>query len=699
MTEAFREKLNSQSQSDVSTPTTHAAFQAACAFVPALYAVFANFKPFPGQSIRRRSRSVSDSAITPSPPVNAPPAKRCHLIEDDKEEDEQNTPDADTFQLGNEDVPDPPVAPELPDALPDAVPDNMESNGKDIPECDACGGTSNVKVFEKRCNKKTKMVSLFTTQLTDLKNLQLVPEIANLIEFRRMKKHVIDCLHDAFGSVKPNIHNELNVRNEASLLRALLEQECGINWVPTTVALATTTTTASSSSTTPATTATQPSRGATNNNKRPKSSTTPYQRVPHALEQCDPPSKACPLCTAANVTTQTNHWKTQCYRNPNYLQECLKPLPANVELIPFNRVSRAVQSNPDVQQIYTSRSLPVTLSQPCQPRQQQPTQQRYHSQAQPTTTDQLLTAIQALTNSLNTHQQQQPNNNINGGAAPFPPSDHVAKQKLAALDHSLPPKELDAKQAEIISSSHAKGSRTYNGTPAFYKSLRKHNQKHRNSPDASKAIVDRLFELKKYIRMELGNSLRLLDLKVAIHDTEYDGRGAGHEEEGLVWEFFILDLESKESLSIRRRVGKNRIGIDAENPAWATVKQQLLDFDSKYNPDIYVAYEKPNHDRNRWATILGPVEYGKINHKFVDFQKVFVNPITTLNAATAPATQIYPPGRELTTIYTYLFLESPMQEDIKNLLFPVIGIPVDLKQNYCIKSYHLCTWGNKISSE
>ncbi|KAJ3224287.1 hypothetical protein HDU78_011023 [Chytriomyces hyalinus] len=264
-----------------------------------------------------------------------------------------------------------------------------------------------------------------TTQLTDLKNLQLVPEIANLIEFHRMKKHVIDRLHDAFGSVKPNIHNDPDVRNEASLLRALLEQERGINWVPTTVALATTTTTASSSSTTPATTATQPSRGATNNNRRPKSSTTPYQRVPHALEQRDPPSKACPLCTAANVTTRTNHWKTQCYRNQNYLQECLKPLPANVELIPFNRVGRAAQSNPDVQQIYTSRSLPVTLSQPRQPRQQQqqqPPQQSYHSQPQPATTDQLLTAIQALTNSLNTHQQQPPNNNINGATAPFPPS-------------------------------------------------------------------------------------------------------------------------------------------------------------------------------------------------------------------------------------------------------------------------------------
>ncbi|KAJ3101644.1 hypothetical protein HK100_004507 [Physocladia obscura] len=61
-----------------------------------------------------------------------------------------------------------------------------------------------------------------------------------------------------------------------------------------------------------------------------------------------------------------------------------------------------------------------------------------------------------------------------------------------------------------------------------------------------------------------------------------------------------MDLETKEILSIRRRLGENRIDIDPPNPAWATVKQQLLDFDAKHKPDFYIAYEKPNHDRNRW---------------------------------------------------------------------------------------------------
>ncbi|KAI8613834.1 hypothetical protein BC830DRAFT_1169906 [Chytriomyces sp. MP71] len=66
--------------------------------------------------IRRHSVSVSESVATPavsfSPPVNAPPANRRRLIEDFEEEDEQNTPDADTLQLDNEDVLDLPLVPE-----------------------------------------------------------------------------------------------------------------------------------------------------------------------------------------------------------------------------------------------------------------------------------------------------------------------------------------------------------------------------------------------------------------------------------------------------------------------------------------------------------------------------------------------------------------------------------------------------------
>ncbi|KAI8618941.1 hypothetical protein BC830DRAFT_1165765 [Chytriomyces sp. MP71] len=87
--------------------------------------------------IRRHSVSVSNSVATPavssSQSVNAPPANRCRLIDDDKEEDEQNTPNADTLQLDNEDVSGPPIVPYRPETLPGSV----ESNSDDDSVVDA----------------------------------------------------------------------------------------------------------------------------------------------------------------------------------------------------------------------------------------------------------------------------------------------------------------------------------------------------------------------------------------------------------------------------------------------------------------------------------------------------------------------------------------------------------------------------------
>ncbi|KAJ3129111.1 hypothetical protein HK100_008802 [Physocladia obscura] len=131
--------------------------------------------------------------------------------------------------------------------------------------------------------------------------------------------------------------------------------------------------------------------------------------------------------------------------------------------------------------------------------------------------------------------------------------------------------------------------RRYNGTDAFYASLRKHNQTRKNRADSTVSIVD-------FLMNTLGDSVDLLHAKIAGHDTEYDARGVSHADEMLIREFCVMDLETKEILSIRRRLGENRIDIDPPNPAWATVKQQLLDFDAKHNPDFYIAYEKPNHD-------------------------------------------------------------------------------------------------------
>ncbi|KAJ3378292.1 hypothetical protein HDU80_002914, partial [Chytriomyces hyalinus] len=159
-------------------------------------------------------------------------------------------------------------------------------------------------------------------------------------------------------------------------------------------------------------------------------------------------------------------------------------------------------------------------------------------------------------------------------------------------------------------------NRRYNGSDAFYASLRKHNRTRKNRPDSTESIVDFLTANKEFVLDILGDSVNLLHAKIAVHDTEYDARGAGHADETLIREFCVLDLETKEILNIRRRLGENRIDIDPPNPAWTTIKQQLLDFDAKHNPDFYIAYEKPNNDRHRWETILGPTDYMKLKHKF-----------------------------------------------------------------------------------
>ncbi|KAI8844556.1 hypothetical protein BJ741DRAFT_703985 [Chytriomyces cf. hyalinus JEL632] len=198
--------------------------------------------------------------------------------------------------------------------------------------------------------------------------------------------------------------------------------------------------------------------------------------------------------------------------------------------------------------------------------------------------------------------------------------------------------------------------RSYNGTDAFYASLRKHNQTRKDRADSTGSIVDFLTTNKEFVL----NTLNLLHAKVAAHDTEYDARSASYADE-----------------IIRRRLGENRIDIDPPNPAWATVKQQLLDFDAKHNPDFYIAYKKPNHDRNRWETILGPTDYMKLKHKFIDFQKTFVSPITTLsNQSTSK--QMYLPGCELTTLYKYLFMKSLLEQQLELSLFPVLGFADNL---------------------
>ncbi|KAI8608166.1 hypothetical protein BC830DRAFT_1177464 [Chytriomyces sp. MP71] len=76
------------------------------------------------QSVSGASMSTSSEAVSHPPTLLVFSARQCAtckltpcLIEDDKEEAEQNIPDADTLQLDNEHVPDPPIVTELPTTL------------------------------------------------------------------------------------------------------------------------------------------------------------------------------------------------------------------------------------------------------------------------------------------------------------------------------------------------------------------------------------------------------------------------------------------------------------------------------------------------------------------------------------------------------------------------------------------------------
>jgi hypothetical protein len=103
---------------------------------------------------------------------------------------------------------------------------------------------------------------------------------------------------------------------------------------------------------------------------------------------------------------------------------------------------------------------------------------------------------------------------------------------------------------------------------------------------------------------------------------------------------------------------------------WLSVREQLLEFDEKHNPDFYIAYEKNSCDRNRWRATIGSENFNRIAHKFVDFQRIFVNPITTLSLNSG--TQIYLPGRELSTLYEFLFLDSGMNVSVSHSFSPYV---------------------------
>ncbi|KAJ3232404.1 hypothetical protein HDU81_002995 [Chytriomyces hyalinus] len=162
-----------------------------------------------------------------------------------------------------------------------------------------------------------------TGLLKDLKELAGLPEVAPFVKVSHIKHHVVDRLHSEFGSFKSGMSSDDTIGDKLELLIALLDMERTIHWTPD------------------ATTAPVNSRRKTNNKY------SPYQRPPHALELRERPSTPCPICIAA-TSSNHYHWKNQCYRNPRYLQECLKPLPANVTLIPFERVGRDVQGHPDL---------------------------------------------------------------------------------------------------------------------------------------------------------------------------------------------------------------------------------------------------------------------------------------------------------------------------------------------------------------
>ncbi|KAJ3388388.1 hypothetical protein HDU80_011713 [Chytriomyces hyalinus] len=260
------------------------------------------------------------------------------------------------------------------------------------------------------------------TQLADLTNLRTNnPQVQLHTQFPQFKRHVINRLHSAFGSVKDNLLKNNAITNESQLLSALVEQSQLINWVPSNVALTT-----SSSLTGGA--RRSPERGATRTVTTHERAT-PYQQPksnspPHALEQRDRPQRPCTICTAANVTN-ANHWKTQCYRNPNYLSECLKPLPANITLLPFNRLGRSIRSHPDILRIYQSRSLPTTTT--TNPPRQQYQQQAYTtvSTNQDDSSSRIMQAINTLTATVNSQQEALARLTANQmeGAAPSSPTD------------------------------------------------------------------------------------------------------------------------------------------------------------------------------------------------------------------------------------------------------------------------------------
>ncbi|KAJ3261439.1 hypothetical protein HDU77_000878 [Chytriomyces hyalinus] len=182
------------------------------------------------------------------------------------------------------------------------------------------------------------------SHLSNLKELKQLPEVAPFVAFPHIKHHVIDRLHVAFGSIKCRLCSDDTICNELQLLMALLQRERDIHW---TVSVDTPSMDANSRQETNNTTTTSPR----------KDRNSPYQRPPHALELRERPTTPCRICVAANTATYRFHWKNQCYRNPRYLEGCLKPLPPNITLIPFHRVGIAAQSHPDVIDIYESRSL------------------------------------------------------------------------------------------------------------------------------------------------------------------------------------------------------------------------------------------------------------------------------------------------------------------------------------------------------
>jgi hypothetical protein len=85
--------------------------------------------------------------------------------------------------------------------------------------------------------------------------------------------------------------------------------------------------------------------------------------------------------------------------------------------------------------------------------------------------------------------------------------------------------------------------RRYNGTDAYFKSLRKHNQSCKNRPDAHVSLAESLLTYQAEYQQQLKDSLHILNAKVVIYDTEYDGVGAGYEKE-RIREFYLYCCET-----------------------------------------------------------------------------------------------------------------------------------------------------------